>query len=61
MGLEDLIKEGEQAMDGQDSSNQQAQNQQSGSGNDAKEDTMIDSGMIYYECFSYCSILKTLS
>jgi hypothetical protein len=47
MGLEDLIKEGEQAMDGQDASNQQAQNQQSGSGNDAKEDTMIDSGKAF--------------
>jgi hypothetical protein len=39
-----MIKEGENAIDGQDASNQQAQNQQSGSGNDSKEDTMIDSG-----------------
>jgi hypothetical protein len=52
MGLEDLIKEGEQAMDGQDASNQQAQNQQSGSGNESKEDTMIDSGK-KFECSSF--------
>lgn len=47
MGLEDMLKEGEGAIDGQDSSNQQAQNQQSGSGNESKEDTMVDSGMLF--------------
>jgi hypothetical protein len=54
MGLEDLIKEGEQALDGQNASNQQAQNQQSGSGNESKEDTMIDSGKIHAWCV-HCS------
>jgi hypothetical protein len=44
MGLESLLKKGENAMDGQDASNQQAQDQQMGKGRDAKEDTMVDSG-----------------
>lgn len=51
MGLEDMLKEGESAVDGQSSSNQQAQNQQSGSGNESKEDTMVDSGM--FQCFHF--------
>ena len=45
MGLEDEFKEAEGALDGQASSNQQAQNQQSGSGNESKEDTVLDSGI----------------
>jgi hypothetical protein len=45
MGLEDLLKEGEQAVDGQDAANQVSANQSTGKGNDAMEDTMIDSGM----------------
>lgn len=43
MGLEDMLKEGENAVSGQTSADQEYQNQQSGSGNDAKEDTVIDS------------------
>jgi len=45
MGFEDMLKEGENAMDGQTSSDQQAQNQQSGSGNESKEDTLVDSAV----------------
>lgn len=43
MGLEDLVKEGESLADGQDSSNQQVQSEQSG-GNESRNDTMLDSG-----------------
>jgi hypothetical protein len=48
MGLESLLKKGENAADGQDSSNQQAENFQAGNGRDAKEDTMVDSGRSYH-------------
>jgi hypothetical protein len=47
MGLESLLKKGENAVDGQDSSDQQAQNQAAGNGRDAKEDTLVDSGIIF--------------
>jgi hypothetical protein len=54
MGFEDDIKEGEQAMDGQTSSDQQAQNQQSGSGNESMEDTAVDSGKVaFFPCCVY--------
>jgi hypothetical protein len=46
MGLGSLLKKGENAADGQDSSDQQAQNQMSGNGRDAKEDTLVDSGKL---------------
>jgi hypothetical protein len=43
MGFDDMIKEGEQALDGQTSADQQAANQQTG-GHESMEDTMVDSG-----------------
>jgi len=45
MGLEDMIKDGENAVDGQTSANDQSQNQQSGSGNESKYDTVADSAV----------------
>jgi hypothetical protein len=47
MGLEDDFKEAEQAIDGQSSANQVAANEATGKGNDAMEDTVVDSGRFY--------------
>ena len=55
MGLEDLMKEGEQALDGQDSSNQQVQSEQSG-GNESRNDTMLDSGKFLLITQSTCHV-----
>lgn len=44
MGLDDFVKEAEQAVDGQSSADQVAANQATGKGHDAMEDTMVDSG-----------------
>ena len=46
MGFEDMIKDGEQALDGQTSADQVAANQASGKGNDATFDTLVDSGKL---------------
>ena len=43
MGLDDMLKEGEQALDGQTSADQQAANQTTG-GHESMEDTAVDSG-----------------
>jgi hypothetical protein len=43
MGFEEMIQEGEQALSGQTSADQQAANQKTG-GNMSMEDTMVDSG-----------------
>jgi hypothetical protein len=43
MGLDDMLKDGEQALDGQTSADQQASNQQTG-GHESMEDTAVDSG-----------------
>lgn len=43
MGFEDMIKEGEQALDGQTAAGQQAANAQTG-GHESIEDTLVDSG-----------------
>jgi hypothetical protein len=43
MGLDDLLKEGEGAVDGQTSADQQVANQQAG-GHESVEDTAVDSG-----------------
>jgi hypothetical protein len=43
MGLDDMLKEGEQAVDGQTSADQQVANQQAG-GHESMEDTAVDSG-----------------
>ena len=43
MGLDDMLKEGEQALDGQTSADQQAASGQSG-GHESMEDTVVDSG-----------------
>jgi len=42
MGFDDLLKEGEQSLDGQTAADQQVANQQAG-GHDSVEDTAIDS------------------
>jgi hypothetical protein len=43
MGFEDMIKEGEQALDGQTASAQQTSNAAQG-GHQSMEDTIVDSG-----------------
>jgi hypothetical protein len=43
MGFDDMLKEGEQALDGQTSADQQAASGQSG-GHESMEDTAVDSG-----------------
>lgn len=43
MGLDDMLKEGEQAVDGQTSADQQVANQKAG-GHESMEDTAVDSG-----------------
>lgn len=43
MGFDEMLKEGEQALDGQTSADQQAASGQSG-GHESMEDTMVDSG-----------------
>lgn len=48
MGLKDDFKEVEQAVDGQLSANQVAANQATSKGNDAMEDTMVDSGRFLF-------------
>lgn len=65
MGLEDDFKEAEQAVDGQSSADQVAANQATGKGNDAMEDTMVDSGRFYLFvalllCFALVSFILTL-
>jgi hypothetical protein len=45
MGFDELLKEGEQALNGQTAANEQTANQTSGSGNMATEDTIVDSCM----------------
>lgn len=43
MGFDDMLKEGEQALDGQTSADQQAANQKTG-GHESMEDTAVDTG-----------------
>jgi hypothetical protein len=43
MGFDDMLKEGEQAIDGQTSANQQAASGKAG-GHDSMEDTAVDTG-----------------